>query len=496
MIRDIYENILKGQEIRKNLIALKMELKEAHNKTAFLYGLAGDYTALYKLLEAEDPKVRKNAALIMGELAVPEFMNKLYAAYQNEDKLFIKSDYLTAIRHFDYHVLLEKFKKRLDFLTSNTFEETSLKHVREEIRILTDMLIKMEKPSMHEFTGFNELSDLILLTNRDHQKITLDQISKGISKEFGAGVLVRTKDLHEIINIRTFSDLLFRLNDVSATEHTPKAVARAIYEGGILAFLNTRHEGTPPYYFRIEIKSKMALDKKSIFAKKTASELEGLSERQLINSTSNYEVEIRLIESKEGAFNVLIKLYTIKDQRFKYRKNAVAASIAPVNAALIAALAKDYLKEGAQVLDPFCGVGTMLIERNKCARAKTMYGLDVFGEAIDKARENSAIDDTVIHFINRDFFDFKHEYLFDEIFTNMPARGGRKTEEEIELLYIKFFEKALEVLQDEAIIVMYTRDKELVRKHIRYSTQYTMLKEYEISKKEDAHVCILQARKL
>jgi len=495
MIRDIYQNIVKEQDVRKNLIELRRELKEENNKTAFLYYLAGDYSVLYALLEAEDAKVRKNVALIMGELAIPEFMSKLYEAYQKEDKLFIKSDYLTAIRHFDYHSLLETFKQRLDFLTSNTFEETNIKHINEEIRILTDMLIVMDTPSMHQFTGYAEMSEVLLLTNREHKKVTLGQINIGLAKEFDAGVAVRTRDLNEILNIRTYTDLLFRLNNVGKVENTPKASANAIYEGGLLDFLNVRHKGSAPYYFRIEIKSKMPLDKKSIFVKKMASELEHLSERQLINSTSNYEFEIRLVESTEGLFNVLIKLYTIKDQRFSYRKNAVAASINPVNAALIAALSKDYLKEGAQVLDPFCGVGTMLIERNKLISASPMYGIDIFGPAIDKAIENAKIDHTVINFINRDFFDFKHDYLFDEIFTNMPARGGRKTEEEAELLYDRFFEKALEVLKDEAIIVMYTRDKFLVQRSIENREQYTVMEQYEISKKEDAHVYILKVKK-
>ncbi len=51
----------------------------------------------------------------------------------------------------------------------------------------------------------------------------------------------------------------------------------------------------------------------------------------------------------------------------------------------ITQLAKDYLKEEAQVLDPFCGVGTMLIERNQVKKAKVMYGVDLYGEAIDGA---------------------------------------------------------------------------------------------------------------
>ncbi|MDF2594651.1 MAG: methylase [Clostridia bacterium] len=495
MIRDIYQNIVQEQEVRKHLIALRKELKEGANKKAFLYQLGGDYTLLYKLLEDDDAKIRKNIALIMGELAVPEFMAPLYAAYQKEDKLFVKSDYLTAIRQFDYHGLLQAFKERLAFLTNQVFEETSIKHIDEEIRILTDMLLKVEKPKMHQFCGYEQLSDLILLTNRDHKEVTLSQIKHGQSKVFNAGVVVKTRDLREIMSIRTYSEILFHLKNAGVVEDNPKSAAATLCEGGVLDFLNERHKGNSPYYFRIEIKSKMPLDKKSAFAKKLGSEIERLSERALINSTSNYELEIRLIENKEGLFNVLIKLYTIEDERFKYRKGAVAASITPVNAALVAALSKEYLKDGGQVLDPFCGVGTMLIERNKLVPAKPMYGLDTFGEAIDKAIVNAKIDDTVIHFINRDFFDFKHDYLFDEIITNMPAQIGRKTAGEIEHLYHQFFKKALEVLKDEAIIVMYTRNREWVVENVSNKKEYTVLKEYEISRKEEAYVYIIQVRK-
>lgn len=491
MLRAIYENIQGGHEVRKNLIELKKLLKEESNRMAFIYYLAGSYTLLYKLLEDEDAKVRKNTALIMGELAVPEFVDKLFEAYIKEDKLFVKGDYLVALSHLDYRHLLEELKERLSFLTTSNFEETSMKHIHEEMKILTNMILDIERPEGHTFMGYDELSDLILLTNRDHQDITLEQIHQGNKRIFNAGVLVRIKDLKEILSIRTYSELLFRLKDVATVVNDPTEAAMAIYKGGLLAFLTKRHTGELPYYFRLEIKTKMPLDKKSAFAKKLAFELEKASDRALINSTSNYEVEIRLVENKEGQFNVLLKLYTIKDERFEYRKHAVAASIQPVTAALVAKISEPYLKEGAQVLDPFCGVGTMLIERHKLVPANPMYGIDLFGEAIDKAIINAKRAEAVINFINRDFFDFTHNYLFDEIFTNMPTRGGRKSEQEMVMLYHEFFNKALRVLKNEAVIIMYTRDKSLVLKEVSSRSQCTVLEEYAISKKEDAYLYII-----
>lgn len=495
MIKDIYKQILAGEDVRANLIELRKLLKDHNNRRGFLYYLAGDFDGLYELLAHEDAKVRKNVALIMGELGEQEFMKSLYYAYNKEEKLFVKSDYLTAISHLDYRPLVEDFKKRVEVLTTTEHEPTSMKHINEEVRVLTEMILTMDAPYKHEFVGYNKLSDLILLTNREHQEITKEQIKQGIAKVFNAGVLVRTKDLKEVLAIRTYSEMLFRLKDALTVPNDPDLAAKALMEGGLLEFLKERHKGDGAFYFRLELKTKMPLDKKSALAKKMALKMEQLSDRALINSTSNYEVEVRLIENKEGAFNVLLKLYTINDERFKYRKFSVAASINPVTAALVAELAKDYLKPEAQVLDPFCGVGTMLIERNKLVPATPMYGIDIFGEAILKASQNAKRAEVIINFINRDFFDFKHEYLFDEIFTNMPAQGGRKTDEEMNELYAGFFHKAKEVLKQEAIIVMYTRDQHLVTKYTTLMPEYKVLQKYEISKKEQAYVYIIKYHK-
>ena len=89
-------------------------------------------------------------------------------------------------------------------------------------------------------------------------------------------------------------------------------------------------------------------------------------------------VATRQTKNKDGRFNVMVKLFTMEDRRFDYRKEVVASSIRPVNAALLVQLAKDYMIEDARVLDPFCGVGTMLIERQKKIVADTSYRLHIY----------------------------------------------------------------------------------------------------------------------
>ena len=494
MIRDTFSDILDNKNVRQNLIQLKAELKISNNKVALLYQMGGDYSIFQKLIRDEDPKVRKNTALIMGELGVPSFLDVLYEGYLKEEQLFVKSSYLTAMKDMDYSNLIPELKKRLEYLTSLNIEESDKKHINEEIRTLTNLVLKMEGTKSHLFTGYHIPSTLCLLTNRNFKEITLEQLKSHKAKEFNAGVIVNTNDLSDILEIRTFSELLFMLEDVKSVPNDINLIADLIANSSLLDFMLKRHKEKAPFYFRIELKSKMDLDKKSSFTKKLSSEIERLTNRNFINTTSNYEFELRLIENKEGNFNVLIKLFTLKDERFHYRKEVVASSIQPVNAALIAALAKSYLVEDGQVLDPFCGVGTMLIERHKLVNAKTMYGLDIYGEAIEKAKINAKEANPIIHFINRDFFDFKHEYLFDEIFTNMPRVMGHKDEDEINHIYQRFFLKAHEHLKEDGIIVMYSHSKENVRR-LMNPKKYKLLEELEISKKEGAYLYIIMCIK-
>lgn len=491
MIRDIFNDIVEQKDIRQNLIKLKAELKDGFNKTALLYQIGSDYSIFDKLLLNEDAKVRKNTALIMGELGVPSFLTKLYDAYNNEEQLFVKSSYLVALKNFDYNILIPKFKERLEYLSSLTVDDNNKKHISEEIRVLSDLIIEKEGVKPHKFTGYNIPSTLVLLTNRNYKDITLNSLSSYKAKEFNAGVIVKADNISEILDIRTYSEILFMLDELRVCENDPLEAANAIAHSELIEFLGKRHKGDEPYYFRIELKSKLELDKKSAFTKKLSSEIERLTGRKLINSTSNYEFEIRLIENKEGKYNILVKLYTIKDDRFFYRINSTATSIAPVSAALIANLAKEYLVEERRILDPFCGVGTMLIERHKLVKANTMYGLDVSADAIKKAKDNTEAAHLIAHYINRDFFDFKHEYLFDEIFTNMPRVMGHKDEDEIFTLYQRFFLKAKEHLERNGIIVLYSHNKDFVQRLMNRSI-YRIEKEFEISKKEGAYLFVIR----
>ena len=456
--------------------------------------MEGEETVLIDLLRSEDAKTRKNAALLMGDLRNPSFLAPIWKAYQEDGQRFVKSSYLSAIGNFDYREYMDAIKEQLAALEKEEVTEENQKHLMEEMRKLSFLIVHIEGVSAHKFIGWDKAYDIFLITNRNYRELVGNELMelepKAKIKLMGAGVMARVTNLNWIKGIRTYQELLFVVRGMETSEMDPDKIARTVVDSPLLIFLSKSHEGNPPYHFRLELKSKKDLGQKSVFLKKVASKIEILSDRKLINTTENYEFELRLIENKLGNCNIMVKLYTLKDTRFSYRRDVMPTSIKPVNAALTAALSKEYMKEDAQVLDPFCGVGTMLIERHKAVRAYTSYGVDIQEDAVRKARKNTEAAGMAAHYINRDFFQFRHDYLFDEVITDMPFQMGHVTEEEIYGLYLRFFGCIAGFLKEDGIIILYSRNRGFVRP-LAARNGFSVLKEYEISKKEGTYVFIL-----
>lgn len=491
-MKKLIGDIRQGVEVRPNLITLRQQLKQQEDPKVRKEILEESRELLAELLGHEDAKVRKNAALIIGELQAEELLEQLYQAYVKEETLFVRSDYLKAMSQLDFKKYQKDLEKRLDLLNGQEISEENQKHYREEITILQKMVMQHQTREKHTFTGLDRRFDVLLTTNRNYREVTARQIQGSRISLVPLGVKVREADIRQIMKIRTYKELLFLL-DVQTLNANPEKAADELAGSDLLRLLERAHGTKDVFCFRITIAGKMPLDKRSVFIKRCSFALEQGTGRRLVNTPSDYEIELRLFERKDGTFLPLVKLHTLKVNRFAYRKESIAASIHPADAALIAELTRPYLKEHAQILDPFCGVGTMLLERDMAVKAGPMYGIDIFGEAIHKARENTKLAEREIYYINRDFFDFKHEYLFDEIFTNMPVRG-KKTQQEQEELYHSFFVKAGEVLKKDGIMILYSNEKGYIKKQIRLSGTYKLLNEFCINEKEDFSIYVIGQR--
>lgn len=518
MVQKIWNQILENKDTRQNLSKLREIIKDSKNREKCRKLMEEKQLFLEKLLEAEDAKTRKNTALLIGDLQLASMQMALWRAYEKEETLFVRSSYLIAMQKMDMTAFLSPIKERLQSLSEMEIEENNKKHIQEEMQELNKLVIAIEGIKKHKFTGWQKESEIILLANRRHLETVFMEIKQlpnvmtSDAKLLSAGIRLRTAALDQLMEVRTWQEMLFLVPGMKTCEKEPVKAAETIVSSKLMEFLEERHKGEAPFYFRTEVKmqassvggvkasanskgrseeEKRALEEKQKFVKKFVSVLEEKSQHKLRNSTSDYEVELRLVENKDGKFNVMVKLYTMEDHRFDYREEVVASSIRPVNAALLVQLAKEYMIEDARVLDPFCGVGTMLIERQKKIPADTSYGLDIYEEAVLKARRNTEKAEQIIHFVNRDCFTFTHEYLFDEIFTNMPFVQGKKTPLEIYEIYERFFETARKLVRTGGVIAVYTHDKTYVDK-LSYKAGFDILKKCQINVKEDTWLYVMK----
>ena len=474
-------SIVNKKDVRTALIEIKKNIKA---NEAVLKSTKGYSKELFAdLLNNEDPKVRKNAALIMGALKEDGFRESLFERYLAENTLFVKSAYLEALMNFDYQIFSDVLTARMEELSKGQHEENELKHIAEELKVLRKMFSVDDKHKRHVFAGTKGPVRIVMTVKKDLIPMVLEKAShiNGFTdvKSVFCGVAATITDFAVVKKFRLFKELLLPLNGMGVM--TKAEIPQKLIEGNLLKLLEQLHkEEDGPFYFRITSKE---LDVAKLGAK-----LEAASGGRLVNSPSDYEVEIKLITGKEDKVIAFLKLHTFGDHRFNYRTRHVAASIHPSDAALIAELAKDYMKKGATVMDPFCGVGTMLVERHKNVPARHMYGTDTFAEAIDGGRNNANMARVDINFINRDYFDFTLDHEVDEIITNVPVFRER---EEADSFYGRFFKRTETILKKGGIIIMYSDEKNIIKKHMRLNENYKLLREFVFNEKEERYVFVL-----
>ena len=494
-IEELCRQIEQKENLRKALSELRAVIKEKALYEEIRRRLK-EGEVIAPLLLSEDAKIRKNAAALLGDLQIQEMALQLYLAYQKEETLFVRGTILGALEKTDPYPYLSELQEQYEFLCKKEIPEHEKKHTREEIRILERILRKEGKENRHTFTGWEEKLLILLTTNGGYQNLITEKLSADRKKETSLGVQAVVNDLRKVTAIRTFRELLFpvRLDRTVVFEDGPEIFGEALANSKLLPLLERCHKEPAPFYFRIDLRGGFSLEERSRYIKRAAFAIEEKSGRRLINTPEDYEFEIRLLLDKTKKIHVFLKMFTIPMERFSYRKGTIAASMHPSMAAMILELARPWMKEKAQVLDPCCGVGTMLVERHKLLAAREIYGIDIFGEAVEKARITPAEAGMHVNFIHKDYLDFKHEYLFDEIIANMPIRGKR-TKEEQDLFYRGFFDKSEELLTPGGILLLYSNENGFVKKQIRLHPAFKLYQEFLVREKEQFYMYVIGCRK-
>lgn len=501
-------------------------------------------------LTHEDAKTRKNAALVLqtiaeeygmdifgddqvedpaasdeaptaSDLPSAEVASYLYAAYKAEETMFVRSAYLEALKCFDCEPYRAELMERLTFLKEESWAEGDLKHVREERHAIESLFEASASEMKSEFKGLDREMGILLVIDEAVREAAQTELGAG-ARVVPGGVRLTTSSWKKVQSCRLYKEALFPvplrkgsqitvsnmgslvadsklipmvdelLKAAGDSTQTGSAGENAVSVGNAVENAGSvgsagENAGAREHPFRMEIRSSSDEDRSGTVLKRAAAELEEASKGRLRNSKTAYEFTLVLMAKRDGSLSPYIKLPDSTDHRFDYRKNSEATSMSAVMAAEAVQMIRPYLKDGAQVIDPFAGVGTLLIERAKSVPHGDLYATDIYGHAVIGGRENAELAGVNISYINRDFFDFKHDYPFDEVITEFPDLFNKEAEEKEEF-FRNFFRSAMEVTADKAMLFLISAEDKVMHKHIRLNPELRIVSEIEFRGHEKIYV--------
>ncbi len=391
-----------------------------------------------RLISIEDDKARKTAAVLIGLCAPDECAEELSQALKNERIRFVRPSIILA---------LGNTSDPAKYLKDHIIEPGEDKHVREEAEALKKALSKSipaAQPTDLRLPGGCILTSL----NRKALHLELEandcvfSSNKSIKGAFNI-------DNGDIKNLRCYEDALYRLG------------ARGEF-GEAADILDTI--GCHGLSYRIEA-GYYSIEKRHEIIREVA---EGFYKYGYIDNPSAYSFEIRIIA---GEMYAVFKL-----KRFEYRKQSIAASINPVAAASIMRICLPFMKEEASVLDPFCGSGTMLIERGYIKKTSSLVGVDISNIAIKAACDNRKASGLKIALIKGDILGYGGAQ-YDEIISNMPF-GIRVSGHDSNIkLYKAFADKLDKLLKKGGAAFLFTQEKKLLRETIGVKKSFSIINE-------------------
>ena len=528
-----FDSLITSDNPRTLLSQIRQLLKDcpgALKDEDVFYSYATVEPIILVCLTHEDAKTRKNAALVLqtiaeeygmdifgddqvedpaasdeaptaSDLPSAEVASCLYAAYKAEETMFVRSAYLEALKCFDCEPYRAELMARLTFLKEESWAEGDLKHVREERHAIESLFEAPASEMKSEFKGLDREMGILLIIDEAVREAAQTELGAG-ARVVPGGVRLTTSSWKKVQSCRLYKEALFPVPLRKGSQITISNMGSLVADSKLIPMVDEllkaagdstqtgsagENAGAREHPFRMEIRSSSDEDRSGAALKRAAAELEEASKGRLRNSKTAYEFTLVLMAKRDGSLSPYIKLPDSTDHRFDYRKNSEATSMSAVMAAEAVQMIRPYLKDGAQVIDPFAGVGTLLIERAKAVPHGDLYATDIYGHAVIGGRENAELAGVNISYINRDFFDFKHDYPFDEVITEFPDLFNKEAEEKEEF-FRNFFRSAMEVTADKAMLFLISAEDKAMHKHIRLNPELRIVSEIEFRGHEKIYV--------
>lgn len=469
-------------ENRIFLIAIRDLIKKKKFKDDLIEIITKEkYSKLKLLLKKEDPKIRKLTCNIIGSLELVKMVAELFDTYDKENQFFVKPTIILAIGMCADETHLDKLKKYSDDLKSiSDSSKISKKHIDELNNALNLAIDKISKHEKHQLQILNEKIPVILTTMRNMENVTCSDVSSKYDlKKIDGHVLLETDNLKELFKFRTFYEILHYIRSGIGVQFDENIVVDLFTRDEFITNLKLWHKSTTPFFFRIHYETDRVNKERIKILKTLSSSIQRKSNDFFVNSTTSYEIEFRIIE-KNKKCNCYYKLFTFEDNRFDYRKKDIPASVNPVAAAICFGAAKNYLIKDATVLDPFCGSGTMLIERNFAEKTKKLHGIDISQNAINAARTNLKESELNAKLTKFDSTKFSSKIQYDEVVSNMPYGMRVGSHSENKNLYRNFIDKLPELIKLGGRAFLLTTEVKLLTFNVKINKKLKILEEFKI----------------
>ncbi len=390
------------------------------------------------LISIDDDKARKVAFALIGQCAAQECAEKLCKALNEEKTRFVRPSIILALGNTD-----EPNK----YLAGYTIEPGEKKHTMEESNALKKALAKTVKP--RENISFN-LPKTASVTFIKQSALVSELDEKGIAyKKRGERIIEIAYSA--LSSLRCYDEALYYLGSLKDF----KEIAIKLGEMGCRGLSYRIETGKYPPQQRTSVINRIS---------------SALADYGYHDNPSVYSFEIRAFRN-----GTLFAVLPSKD-RFPYRVKTISASINPVTAASVMQVCKQYFNKESDVLDPFCGSATMLIERSLAMQCKSLVGVDKSTVAIRAALSNRKASGLDISLIKKDILEFD-SMQFDEIISNMPFGNRVSGHEENKLLYRQFIKKLDSLLSKNGTAMLYTQEKKLLRENIQKHSGFTIISE-------------------
>ncbi len=408
-----------------------------------------------------DPKVRRNAAIALGDLRATTGVKTLETALNAEPFDWVRPSMVLALGQIGG----EASSAVLGRLNPRSAEET------EALAKAQDRVTVIDHPGREPLERFGGEREIELRSAPGVEEVLCDVFEEVCGRrprivQTGA-VRVCVDELRALRQVRIWREWLVPAGEIQLGDRSEAGFERAgleLLEIGLRTVGDIYGEPQNASRFRIEVRGKEIshVNRRKLIGK-WAKRL-AISHPEFVNSPSHYDVELRLQRAKTQV-KLYLHLTSEPDTRFDYRVEDVPASMHPATAATVVRVAER--QDGKpRVFDPFCGCGTMLFERLRSAQpVGELVGCDVSGNAIQAAQTNlDRSGDDNLRFARGDVRFVKLDGRFDELISNLPygirtGSHGKNVE-----AYAALFERLPEWMNDGASISLVTQEMDLMER--------------------------------